>query len=1242
MGAQSNFMTERLAQQLGLSRQRMLSSLSGVGAMALTANSMVTATVRSRVSRFSAVLDFVVLQRVTADVPALTVNVDRWNIPSGVRLADPTFFKSERVDLLIGAELFADLLEKGHIKVAPHLPSLLKTKFGWIVSGPMRDSIEYSNNSVLCHCVQEENLIDLMRHFAALEDIPQERETSEEGLSCERFYCDTTIQNEEGRYVVQLPKVREYEKQLGDSKETALRRFLSIERRLKKDEAMKKEYVEFMEEYEQLGHMTKVASYNNVELEVGKDYYLPHHAVWKRESTTTKCRVVFDASCKSSSGRSLNDILLTGPTIQEDIIPILLRFRMKKVALVADVAKMYRQVLVAKEDRKLQRILWRKESEEPISVYELNTVTYGTACAPFLAIRTLLRVFEDYGRHYPEALKSKDDFYVDDLVSGADSIEEAKQIAKQLDELMNKAEFSLRKWASNYPETLEGIPQQRQCESVAVEQASKSSISLLGLLWTPRSDSMQLNIKGIEQQTSYSGKQILSCIARMYDPLGIIDPVKMKAKMFMQRVWSYKESRGSGRNWDNPLPDELQVEWKNFYAELKHLSDVSVPRTVIDRAEDNYQIHIFCDASEKGYGACCYIRSRNSHSGEIVVRLFISKSKVAPLSKKLTIARLELCGALLASNLYQLVQRAVAKEVTCYMWTDSMTAWYWINSPSDRWKPFVANRTRRIQAKTQNCIWKHIPGVDNPADLVSRGTDAKALIDARQWWAGPSWLPLDEDMWPISPNQKPITTDEERTSVLLVSSPVEESFSDRLFERCSTYISLRKGVGYWLRYLNILRARRKGVKPPGHTSSGLSTEELVETDKFLYRLAQKDQFSEEFKAMLAKKCVPRTSPLRFLNPFIDDQGLMRVNGRLANSQLDSDMKQPILIPKNHRLTSLLVQHYHLRLLHAGPQLMISTIRQSLWIIGVRSVARSVYHKCMRCFKVTPKHINQPMGNLPPSRVTEARAFAVSGVDYAGPVYVKERHRRAAPTKAFVAVFVCFVTHAVHLELVSDLSTAAFISALRRFVARRGLVSELYSDNGTNFKGASNELHQLYQLLQSTHHREAVTAWSADKGFKWKFIPPRAPHFGGLWESAVRSMKHHLQRVLGTASTSFEDLVTLLAEIELCLNSRPITPLSHDPSDLQALTPGHFLTGYHLQVIPDIALKDIPENRLNHWRVVQKRLQHFWARWSTEYLQQLHARSKWNCEATEIKPGMVLCIIRVFQTPDFLDENVSLS
>ncbi|XP_055618455.1 uncharacterized protein LOC129763419 [Toxorhynchites rutilus septentrionalis] len=272
-----------------------------------------------------------------------------------------------------------------------------------------------------------------------------------------------------------------------------------------------------------------------------------------------------------------------------------------------------------------------------------------------------------------------------------------------------------------------------------------------------------------------------------------------------------------------------------------------------------------------------------------------------------------------------------------------------------------------------------------------------------------------------------------------------------------------------------------------------------------------------------------------------------------------------------------------------------------------------------------------MGQFPAQRIVAARPFSTTGIDYFGPVYIKQGYKKSS-IKAYVSVFVCFCTKAVHLELVSDLSTAKFLQALRRFTARRGKPAEISSDNGTNFVGARKELAELISNLSNRNYHEAIQQECSTSGISWHFIPPGAPHFGGLWEAAVRSAKKHLLRVIGYSSVSYEDFLTLLVQIEGCINSRSLTQLSDDPDDLQPLTPAHFLVGTSLDALPDPDYTSTPSNRLSHWQLIQQQQQHFWRRWRVEYLSQLQARVKnWKPPIT-IQPGRLVIMVDENQPP----------
>lgn len=265
-----------------------------------------------------------------------------------------------------------------------------------------------------------------------------------------------------------------------------------------------------------------------------------------------------------------------------------------------------------------------------------------------------------------------------------------------------------------------------------------------------------------------------------------------------------------------------------------------------------------------------------------------------------------------------------------------------------------------------------------------------------------------------------------------------------------------------------------------------------------------------------------------------------------------------------------------------------------------------------------------MGNLPEHRVKVSAPFSTCGVDYAGPLLIKDRKGRGSKTsKCYVCLFICFSVKAVHLELVTDLSTDSFLLALRRFVSRRGLPLHIYSDNGTNFVGANASLRELGSFLRTNSND--ILAATAAKGITWHFIPGHSPHFGGLWEAGVKSAKHHLRRVVGNALLTFEELYSTLVQIEAVLNSRPLTPLSTDPNDLTPLTPSHFLVGRPLTSVPDEDVTHVPESRLSRFQRVQLLQQHFWARWSKEFISQLQQRLKWRKSEGSLREGDMVLI-----------------
>lgn len=392
-----------------------------------------------------------------------------------------------------------------------------------------------------------------------------------------------------------------------------------------------------------------------------------------------------------------------------------------------------------------------------------------------------------------------------------------------------------------------------------------------------------------------------------------------------------------------------------------------------------------------------------------------------------------------------------------------------------------------------------------------------------------------------------------------------------------------------------------------------------------YTKSQEQHYNAELTALKNKRKISDKSKLIALNPQLDKRGLLRVGGRLDKSAIDYEMKHPAVIPKGSRLAWLVIGEAHRTNHHAGIQSMMQYIRQKYWIPQLRDECKQYTRKCMECVRNKPLTQEQLMADLPADRVRPGDPFEVSGVDYAGPFnlkYLDKDSKVIVEVKAWVALFVCMKTRAVHLEVVDDLTSSSCIACYERFVARRGPCYKLYSDNGTSFIGAEKEIGRAFREWQ----RDGTVDSLANKGTQWIFMTPAAPHQGGIYEAAVKSMKHHLKRIIGARMMEYKQLHTLLCQIEAILNSRPLTPLSDDPDDMQALTPGHFLANRPLVLPPPF--RYVNEGNLvgkKLWNERQKMTKHFWERWQNEYLATLQERKKWRREKENVKIGQLVVI-----------------
>nr|CAH7733895.1 unnamed protein product [Callosobruchus chinensis] len=1114
--------------------------------------------------------------------------------------------------MLIGANLFYSLLCIGQIKLGNGLPILQKTKLGWVISGPIGMSSSNSQTSY-CHLSRNSEVQTQLQKFWEIEEVDIPRKLSQEEEYFESHFTSNVTRHVDGKFVVSIP-FKDSLDLLGDSGESAKKRFLNLERKLQKNPDMHLRYSEFIHEYINLCHMSKVTDVLAAHSANVLNFF-PHHGVVKEDSLTTKLRVVFDGSAPTSSGISLNQIQCIGANLQDDLNSILMRFRTFSFVVSSDVEKMYRCVWIIPEQRPLQLIYWRDNSSHPLDIYQLNTVTYGTTNASFLAIRCLYQLSLDNTNQFPQASNAiAHSFYVDDLLHGSDDRAELTATCSDIANILRQAGFILRKWVSNDPDIVQNISH-NDSDTELLKLGSNENSKTLGIFWAPKPDTLSFKISADSFQGRSTKRSILSGVSQIYDPLGLLSACIISIKILLQKLWSEKV------NWDESVAIDLHTKWVRWRREILCLNKLEIPRHVRWRGTISSQLHCFCDASQDAYATCIYIRSTNQE-GTAMVRLLCAKSKVSPL-KTLTIPRLELQGALLMSKLATKVRQSLQLNFDeVYYWTDSTIVLGWLHTSSSLLKTFVSNRVSEIQSLTDVSSWKHVSSGDNPADLASRGINPSNLLECDLWWKGPKWLQHTPESWPSNKDVHPERLPETKTfSLVSRNLNVEGTIN---FDRFSNYMRLVRSIAYCFRfYRNCKKFEAK--------FDCLSREELHAATLAVVKIIQRQHFQQDYVALSSGISLHRKSSLLCLNPFIDNDGVIRVGGRLSNSAYSYDKQHPMLLPKAHRFVDLLFKYEHNRLLHAGPTQLLSSVRERFWPISGKLTAKRIVHSCIQCFKTKPSSITPLMGDLPATRITPSFPFQVTGVDYAGPFVLKDKRGRGSKdVKAYVSLFICFSTKAIHLELVSNLSTECFISALRRFIARRGKPSRMMSDNGKNFLGARNELHDLGKFLHD--YNDKIVEAVALEGIEWSFIPPYSPHFGGLWESGVKSVKHHLKRVLTKTSLIYEEFLTVLIQVEGILNSRPLYSLSTDPNDLLPLTPSHFLIGRPATSIPDHDLQDVKENQLNRYQYLQQLMQHFWSRWSSEYIHELQVRKKWNRECHNLQKGSLVLIKEKNQPP----------
>ncbi|XP_075158336.1 uncharacterized protein LOC142231584 [Haematobia irritans] len=691
-GSQGSFISQKLFNALKLPFRRTNAQISGL-------NNTISADVQKECSfvlgshideDIAITTSALVVPHLAGSLPSRTVDLNTIPKLPEIPLADPKFHESSIIDMLIGGDLIPSIMLTGIKRQFCGSLIAQQTVFGWILTCPLPYQSETTPPTIVTYFC-EISLDKEISRFWEVEDIPRKRFLSATDSFCEDLYIRTTHRNEEGRYVVSLPFKESYpqDTNIGKSRHIAMAQYFRNEARLIRNPDFKMDYDNALEEYISLNHMAPINF--SPEIESPESYYLPHHAVIRPESKTTRVRVVFNASAPTSNGISLNDLLYSGPVLQNELIVLILKWRFFEYVFNGDITKMYRQILVNPKQTSFQRTLFRKQPNHPIQDFELQTVTFGVNCAPYLAIRTMMQLADDVIVKFPLASEILKNFmYVDDALAGAHTISDAKEARNQLILALKSAGFTMRKWTSNSKLILCDLPPEDLLHDDFLEFEDSSTAKTLGIRWNALSDSFFFSVQEFPT-SAYTKREVLSQISRLFDPAGWLAPCIIVAKIIMQQIWIERTG------WDEIISTESLNRWKSFQSNYASINCMKMPRWFGFSPKCAVEFHGFSDASEKAYAASIYIRIKTDNS--ISTHLVSCKTKVAPI-KTQSIPRLELCGAIIFIS---------RRGCPLHVYSDNGTNF--VGASKKIAKEFLLTSQKGITANYayQNLIWHFIP-----------------------------------------------------------------------------------------------------------------------------------------------------------------------------------------------------------------------------------------------------------------------------------------------------------------------------------------------------------------------------------------------------------------------------------------------------------------------------------------------------------------------------------------------------
>lgn len=1052
------------------------------------------------------------------------------------------------IDILVGSDNYYKIAS-GKIEHIDEQLKLIETCLGWTYHGVTSQSSMQEGNitTLFVSSTQIDDSLDIRLFWSnELAGILPKEEIADTETIIQKFEQNISFGN--GRYSIRFPWLP-YSKIVSDLKQIAFSRLAHTIKKLIKSD-MIVEYNNIFKEYLSKGIIEETTNSENFKR------FIPHHPVVRKDAATTKIRIVFDASARDKEEISLNDCLYEGPNLFPNQIGILYRFRLFEHAVIGDIEKAFLQISIKEEDRDFTSFLWYKDILDnkwptgQLAHFRFCRVPFGLRSSPFILNKIIKHHLEKSFPLYPDTVEAiKNNLYVDDLVISHENKHTLGNIVVETKAIFESMSMKMHKFHSN-------------ANSLNL---NTSQCKVLGLIWNIENDS--LGIKFTQPNKITTKRQLASFVCGIYDPLGLFLPFTNNFKYLLQQTWLLNVT------WDETLPEDIIQTTKSFLSEASKVTSFTIPRWFnYSSSATNVEFCAFSDASLNIYTACIYfvfVKLGVRHS-----YLMCSKSRVAPKNPNTTIPRLELLAALLSARLLSNIVSIVPKHInfTTQCFSDSLVALSWIKNESKIHPKFIQNRVKEIRALFPSKTWSHIASKSNPADLATRPTKVRTWLHNDLWWFGPSKTDIEQKLTlENSLSQYNIHDVNCQTTV------TQDLLID--FERFSTLAKLIRTCELVIKFCR-LKANPMQI---------------------LIKLMQAECYSKEIHCLRIKQPVPKTSSIFQLDPFLDSEGVLRVTGRLQCSALSFNTRHPIILSNSHSLTKLIIRNQHICSIHAGPSVLCNILRSKYWIPKCRKTCKDIIKKCVQCQRFKSKPFKPNFDQLPTQRVQlgAMKPFEFTGLDYMGPI-----SSLSNGAKTYILLFTCLQTRAIHLELTFSLNLEEFCNAFSRFSSRRGLPTEIRSDNAKTFVAAARKLSVIHNIV-------------------WRFNTEKAPWFGGCWERMVRTVKVALRYSLSQKHLNTQELLTLVYHIENLVNHRPITFANGNEEEILPLSPIQFL-------IPSASLetsRNLSVNRNSYLKAMAQNasaVRKFWTRWKKEYLPYLIENTR-NHQDYSIKVGDVMLL-----------------